>query len=70
MLTISLLILSCLLWWFKNDPFRKLQEAFCEKRGLSVASTKFLFDGLQLLPTQTPEDQDMEDEDIIDVKAG
>jgi len=31
-------------------------------------SVKFMFDGLVLKPNQTPQSQDMEDEDIIDVE--
>lgn len=52
----------------RSDPFKKLQEAYCKKKGLKMAEARFVFDGLPLKGNQTAEGQDMEDEDIIDVE--
>ena len=42
-------------------------QAFCNRNGVAMNSVRFLFDGNRVNPTQTPQDLDMEDGDVIDV---
>ena len=56
--------------WFKmkpTTPFRGLMDRFCEQNGVTRQDVNFYFDG-DLLPTsETPQDWEMEDGDVIDV---
>ena len=55
--------------YFKIKPstrFDKLFGAYCKRSGLDPNSVRFNFDGNRLNKTQTPEDVEMEDGDIID----
>jgi hypothetical protein len=40
----------------KSTPLKKLMDAFCDRQGKSANSVRFLFDGIRLNPTDTPED--------------
>lgn len=52
-----------------SDAFSKMKTKFCEiYGGLPAKSVKFVFDGEVLKETQTADDLDMEDDNIIDVK--
>ncbi|KAI9308814.1 ubiquitin-related domain-containing protein [Cunninghamella echinulata] len=51
----------------RSTPLRKLMDAYCDRQGKSSGSVRFLYDGGRLLPTNTPEELDMEDGDSIDV---
>ncbi|CAO3651319.1 unnamed protein product [Cunninghamella echinulata] len=42
-------------------------DAYCDRQGKSSGFVRFLYDGGRLLPTNTPEELDMEDGDSIDV---
>lgn len=53
----------------KTDALDKLMEAYCEFRKLPRSRLKFLFDGDELKGSETPEQLDMESEDVIDVKV-
>jgi small ubiquitin-related modifier len=46
---------------------RKLIEAYCKRQGLQSSSVRFLFDGEPLTAEDTPDKQEMEDGDAIDV---
>lgn len=39
----------------KATPLKKLMEAYCEKQGKSPNALRFLFDGVRINPTDTPE---------------
>jgi len=52
----------------KTDPLEKLMAAYCEFRNLPRSRLKFLFDGDELKGGETPEQLDMENEDVIDVR--
>jgi hypothetical protein len=52
----------------KNDPFSKLYNWVSKQKNTSVAKISLLFDNMKLQMTETMEDQDMEDGEIIDVK--
>ena len=41
-------------------------QAFCTRHGVATSSVRFLFDGNRINPSQTPQDLDMEDGDVID----
>ena len=50
-----------------TDPLRRLMYAWCNRQGVSTLSVRFLFDGSRINETQTVEQLDMEDGDVIDV---
>lgn len=50
----------------KTTPLKRLMEAFAKRQGKEIESLRFLYDGVRVLPDQTPEDLDMEDNDIIE----
>jgi hypothetical protein len=51
-----------------NDPFEKLINGVSKKKGLPKDKIKLVFDGSALNPKQTPEDLDMEDDDLVELK--
>mmetsp|Transcript_35541 Transcript_35541/g.68122 ORF Transcript_35541/g.68122 Transcript_35541/m.68122 type:complete len:96 (-) Transcript_35541:390-677(-) len=51
----------------KTTKFEKIMEAFCKKKGVDKANTRFIFDGQRINGQQTPNDLDMEDDDTIEV---
>ncbi|KAL9981634.1 hypothetical protein ACROYT_G010366 [Oculina patagonica] len=53
----------------KTDPLEKLMTAYCEFRKLPRSRLKFSFDGEVLKGGETPDQLDMEDEDVIDVRV-
>lgn len=53
---------------FQTDPLEKLMVAYCEFRKLPRSRLKFSFDGDELKGGETPEQLDMENEDVIDVR--
>ncbi|KAA6402989.1 MAG: putative SUMO1b protein [Streblomastix strix] len=52
----------------KNTALKKLMDAYCTRENLVPNSVRFLFDGNRLKPTDTPDQLDMEDGDMIDVQ--
>jgi len=50
----------------RSTPLRKLMDAYCSRQAKSQDSIRFLYDGQRVLPDSTPEEMDMEDNDIID----
>lgn len=53
----------------KTDQLEKLMTAYCEYRKLPRSRIKFFFDGEDLKGGETPEQLDMEHEDVIDVQV-
>ncbi len=53
----------------QSDPFSKVHRAYCDSKRLDPSKVKFEFDGLPLDLNQSPRDQDMEDQDIIEAKV-
>lgn len=41
-------------------------EAFAKRQGKEMDSLRFLYDGIRIQADQTPDDLDMEDNDIIE----
>jgi len=50
----------------RSTPLRKLMEAYCQRQAKSLDSIRFLYDGQRVQADSTPEQMDMEDNDIID----
>jgi len=50
----------------KKTQLKKLMEAYCARQSLQMDQIRFLFDGNRLRDTQTPDELDMEDDDVID----
>lgn len=50
----------------KTTPFSKVFDVFCQKKCHNRASMRFLFDGIRVPDTQTPEGLELEDGDSID----
>ncbi|BAO37694.1 Ubiquitin-like protein SMT3 [Kluyveromyces marxianus] len=50
----------------KTTPLKRLMEAFAKRQGKEIESLRFLYDGVRVLPDQTPEELDMDDNDIIE----
>lgn len=50
----------------RTTPLRRLMDAFAKRQGREMDSLRFLYDGLRIQPDQTPDDLDMEDNDIIE----
>ena len=50
----------------ETTPLQKLMHAFCNRQGVSINSARFFWDGNRVNETQTPEQLDMEDGDVID----
>ena len=42
-------------------------RAFCQRQGVAMESVRFLFDGNRIRENQTPNEQEMEDGDSIEV---
>ena len=51
----------------KTTPLNKLITTYLERQSLKGENLRFLFDGNRIGPNQTPEEMDMEENDIIDV---
>ena len=42
-------------------------DAYCKRQGLSSASVRFVFDGNRVNGSETAEQLEMDDQDVIDV---
>ena len=52
-----------------KEPFQPAMETFAQRRHVSVSQCQFVFDGETLRPCTTPEQLDLEGDEIIDVKV-
>ena len=50
----------------RHTALRKLMDAYCSRKGVDLASYRFLFDGNRINDDDTPEKLGMEDMDSID----
>lgn len=50
----------------RQTPLRKLMDAYCKKQGVNRTQVRFLYDGKPVDENKTPDDLEMEDEDVID----
>ncbi|RCV26121.1 hypothetical protein SEVIR_5G226700v4 [Setaria viridis] len=52
---------------YKDEKFDKLLKAYAKKAKLNPSNLVFVFDGEKINPSSTPEDLDLEDDDMIEV---
>lgn len=52
-----------------DTSMNRLMDAYCGKRGISVSSVRFLYDGQRITGKDTPLSLEMENNDIIDAVA-
>uniref|UniRef100_A0A7S1R119 Ubiquitin-like domain-containing protein n=1 Tax=Neobodo designis TaxID=312471 RepID=A0A7S1R119_NEODS len=50
----------------RATPLRKLMDAYCKKQGIARTSVRFLYDGAPIDEHKTPDELEMEDDDVID----
>eukprot|EP00618_Florenciella_parvula_P007354 CAMPEP_0119545086 /NCGR_PEP_ID=MMETSP1344-20130328/55062_1 /TAXON_ID=236787 /ORGANISM="Florenciella parvula, Strain CCMP2471" /LENGTH=279 /DNA_ID=CAMNT_0007589599 /DNA_START=61 /DNA_END=899 /DNA_ORIENTATION=+ len=50
----------------KSTRFEKVFSTYAQRKGVNVASLRFLIDGERINPSQSPAELDMEDQDQID----
>jgi len=51
----------------RTSPMEKVMKLFCERVGHPPTYVRFMFDGVRIDPTSTPDSLHMEDNDIVDV---
>ena len=51
----------------QTTPLQKLMHAYCNRQGIAPNKIRFLFDGNCINETETPQQLEMVDDDIIDV---
>ncbi|KAI8053963.1 ubiquitin-related domain-containing protein [Syncephalis plumigaleata] len=44
----------------RSTQLKKLMNAYCERQGKSMESVRFLYDGMRILPDNTPADVSVE----------
>ena len=50
----------------KTTPLEKLMVTYCERQGKPFESVRFMFDGNRIEKHNTPEELDIEDNDVIE----
>jgi ubiquitin len=50
----------------RKKQLKKLMEVYCARQSLQMEQIRFLFDGNRLRDSQTPDELEMEDDDVID----
>jgi hypothetical protein len=50
----------------RSTPLRKLMDAYCKKTGQDRRAVRFLYDGKVLDEAKTPDELEMDDDDVID----
>ncbi|CAB4444505.1 unnamed protein product [Rhizophagus irregularis] len=53
----------------RTKPLNKLMQVHCDRNGLDIRVTFFLFDGIRIKNDYTPDYLEMENDDDIDVMA-
>ncbi|KAG0538391.1 hypothetical protein BDA96_03G232000 [Sorghum bicolor] len=53
---------------YKDEKFDKLLKVYANKAKLNPSDLSFVFDGEKINPSSTPQDLDLEDEDMIEVR--
>lgn len=51
----------------RTTTFEKLFKAYCERKAVTLAGTRFYFDGSHILPTDTAASLEMEEGDTVEV---
>ena len=68
MLTWSPNLTSCCIYLFQDEKFDKLLKVYAKKAKLNASDLAFVFDGEKINLSSTPEDLDLEDDDMIEVR--
>lgn len=50
----------------RKTPLKRLMDAFCKRQGKTRESIRFLVDGQRVLDDNTPDDLDLDDNDVIE----
>merc|ERR1712023_360980 len=50
----------------KKTQMKKLMDAYCSRSGQDSKSIRFLFEGERIQPTNTPDELEMDEGDVID----
>jgi len=50
----------------RATQLKKLMDAYCKKQGIQRSAVRFLYDGQAIDDSKTPDDLEMEDDDVID----
>ncbi|KAM7340641.1 hypothetical protein ACRRTK_001256 [Alexandromys fortis] len=50
-----------------TTQLKKLKETYCQRQGVPSNSLKFLFEGQKIADNHTPEELEMEEDDVIEV---
>ncbi|CAA3031966.1 small ubiquitin-related modifier 1-like [Olea europaea subsp. europaea] len=50
----------------RSSPLQSLMDGYCDKLATHFDTFVFLFDGSRISGSQTPDELEMEDEDVID----
>ena len=50
----------------RKSPLKKLMDVYAQRQGGTVEAYRFLFDGTRVQAEQTPDELEMEDDDVID----
>ena len=52
----------------QNEPLGKIMQQYADFRQLPLCKLKFSFDGDAMTSEQSPDDLDMDDENVVDVQ--
>ena len=58
----------CCIYLFQDEKFDKLLKVYAKKAKLNASDLAFVFDGEKVNLSSTPEDLDLEDDDMIEVR--
>ncbi|ODV85281.1 hypothetical protein CANARDRAFT_28547 [[Candida] arabinofermentans NRRL YB-2248] len=50
----------------RSTPLKRLMDAFCKRQGREPSGTRFLYDGQRVSAEATPDELDMEENDVIE----
>ncbi|XP_038196598.1 small ubiquitin-related modifier 1-like isoform X1 [Arvicola amphibius] len=51
----------------RRTQLKKLKKSYCQRQGIPSNSVKFLFEGQKIADNHTPEELEMEEDDVIEV---
>lgn len=57
-----------IIYLLQDEKFDKLLKVYAKKAKLNPSDLSFVFDGEKINPSSTPQDLDLEDEDMIEVR--
>jgi hypothetical protein len=51
----------------RTTPMEKLMNAYCQQKGMTFDSVRFMFDGVRVVKEDTPSSLEMDEGDMIEV---